>query len=181
MKAKSEKYDLLVIIVATLMILFVVDYFFISLAVVNGGSMYPTIQHGDKLIYKKAPYLYKNFTRGDIIIFKPPQETKKESLFIKRIIATTKDTYIIENGALCVNGIDIRETYICDGEYLNKDYPYTKGIVPDNRVFVLGDNRNNSNDSRRFSCVKKEEVVGKVILRIWPLNKISFFKNPFGG
>lgn len=176
---QKKDYSWLKTVIITLIVLFIVDNYFFSIAIVEGESMFPTINPSDRLIYIKTPLLYKVPKKGDIIIFEPPEELGREGLFVKRVIATEEDKYHIGNGVLTVNDIEIKETYICDGQYLNKDYPNTEGLVPQNEVFVLGDNRNNSNDSRRFSCVHINDIKGKVVIRLWPFKKVGIFTNPF--
>ncbi len=177
-RIEMKKYRHFIIILLIVVTLFLVDYFLFSLAIVKGESMFPTIKDGDRLIYIKSPCLYKDLKKGDIIIFHAPEKSRKAGLFIKRIIATEGESYYIEDGVLRINNMEIRETYTCGGRYINKDYPYIEGVVPKNRIFVLGDNRNNSNDSRRFSCVGKKEVEGKALIRIWPPDRINIFTNP---
>ncbi|SNS76249.1 signal peptidase I [Anaerovirgula multivorans] len=178
-KINSKKYDLLKTITITLMLLFIVDYYVFSLAVVEGESMYPTINSSDRLIYVKLPYFRNRSKRGDIVIFQPPKELARDELFVKRVIATEGDAYCIAKGVLSINDIEIAEEYICAEIYVDKDYEHTYGTVPTDKVFVMGDNRNNSNDSRRFCCIYTQQIRGKVIMRIWPLNEIRTFVNPF--
>lgn len=174
-----KRYDLLKTILITLMILFALDYYVLGLAFVEGESMHPTINPYNRLIYVKLPYFKNNPKRGDIVIFQPPKELERDELFVKRVIAIEEDIYCIKNGILTINDIEIEEEYICEEIYRNKDYPHTDGIVPADKVFVMGDNRNNSNDSRRFCCIYTQQIKGKVIMRIWPLDEIKTFANPF--
>lgn len=174
-----KKHSWLKTIVLTLMVLFIIDHFFLGVAVVEGESMYPTINPADRLIYLKKPALYRYSNRGDIVIFRPPENISKEGLFIKRVVAIEGDSYCIVDGILTINGIEIEEEYVCKEIYIDKNYPYIEGVVPKDKVFVMGDNRNNSNDSRRFYCVELERIKGKAIMKIWPLNEIQRFLNPY--
>lgn len=179
-KINSNNYGLLKSIIFTLVFLLVMDYYFISIAVVQGISMHPTLCPSDRLIFTKLSCIGKKAKRGDIVIFSPPKEVKEpDVLYVKRIIAIEGDTYSIDDGDLYINDIKIKESYICDETYLCKKYNYTEGIVPKGDAFVIGDNRNNSHDSRRFCCIQREQIKGKVLMRIWPLNRIKVFKNPY--
>ncbi|SET32957.1 signal peptidase I [Natronincola peptidivorans] len=174
----SNYYRLLKIVIVVLLLFFIVDYYVLSVAIVEGDSMYPTINPSNRLLFVKLPYFKNNLKRGDMIIFEAPEELNRDELFVKRVIALEDDQYLIDEGVLFINNKEVTECYVCDEEYLCKDYPYTEGVVGKSTVFVLGDNRNNSNDSRRFCCVKKDKIIGKVLLRIWPLNEIKVFMNP---
>ncbi|SDK69081.1 signal peptidase I [Natronincola ferrireducens] len=179
MKKIRFKNDLFKTIIIILILVIVIDLLIFSIAVVVGPSMWPTLSDSDQLVFVKLPYFRNNPKRGDIIIFSPPKESGRDDLFVKRVVAIENDKYSIIDGVLYIDGRKIAEDYICDEEYINRSYPVTKGIVPENMVFVMGDNRNNSNDSRRFCCIKKQQIEGRVILRIWPLNSIKIFKEPY--
>jgi signal peptidase I len=77
-----------------------------------------------------------------------------------------------------INGEKQIENYICEEEYLSRNYNYIEGVVPPNMVFVMGDNRNDSNDSRTFGFVSKDRVKGKVLFKVWPLDEMKAFVSP---
>ncbi|AOY76330.1 signal peptidase I [Clostridium formicaceticum] len=178
-KINSYDYNLLKKIIIILGLFFIMNTFVLSIANVEGESMYPTLNPADRIVFIKLPYFRKNIKRGDVVIFTPPEELGREGeLFVKRVAAVGEDMFMIEGGILQINSIEVMEDYICEEDYINKDYCHIKGIVPQNKFFVLGDNRNNSNDSRRFSCIGKHHIKGRVVLKIWPLHEITTFKNP---
>ena len=153
------------IIAAVLIITFVFET-----VSVDGQSMSPTLAHKDRLIVEKVSYYFRKPKVNDIIVLKYPADTREK--FIKRVIAVAGDEVKIEDNRLFINGIEKDEPYIKE-RFINGYY--NKVTVPENTIFVLGDNRNNSKDSR-FSdvgFVNLKLVVGKAALRIFPFNKIG--------
>ncbi len=143
---------------------------------VVGRSMEPTLENADNLIVDKITYRFFEPKRYDIIVF--PYRDGSGLYYIKRIIGLPGErVYINERGDVYVNQNKLEETYI-------KEKATDAGIaaVPvqlgENEYFVLGDNRNNSTDSRSLEVgiVKKDEIIGRAIVRIWPLNKFKFLK-----
>jgi signal peptidase I len=130
--------------------------------VVVGSSMEPNFQEDERLIISKVVYHLHEPARGDVIVFRPPNNQEVD--YIKRIIASPGDTVKVENGAVYVNGQKLNEPYIKD---LPK-YDMSERKVPQNEYFVLGDNRNNSNDSHNNWTVPRQSIIGKAWLTIWP-------------
>lgn len=121
---------------------------------VSGSSMYPTLNEGEKLIVYK---LDKAYDRGDIVVFKPIDDYTK--YYIKRVIALPGETIEIKNGITYVDGLVLREDYIQD----KGDFNMEKYRLKEDEYFVMGDNRNNSRDSRYFGPIKKDTIYGKII------------------
>ncbi|WXR61345.1 signal peptidase I [Peptostreptococcaceae bacterium AGR-M142] len=158
----------------------VVIAFFITLFVrptlVQGKSMYPTLNPNDYLIVNKIAYKSDMPKKGDIVIFKSDlkREDGKTKDLIKRVIGLPGDHIVVENGDVYVNDLKLDENYI-NGDYTQGDVDV---VIPENHLFAMGDNRPNSLDSRSSSVglVDKEELVGKAFLRLFPFNKIGFLK-----
>lgn len=150
-------------------ILAVVMFFTIQATVetfiVIGPSMMPSFESGQRLIVNKVVYRFREPERGDVIVFASPNGLHED--YIKRIIALPGDIVEIKNKSVFVNGSKLSESYI-------KNPPsYTLGEleIAENSYFVLGDNRDNSNDSHRGWVVPRQNIVGKAWLIIWPYGK----------
>lgn len=142
---------------------------------VKGDSMEPTLSNGDNLIVDKISYRFRAPERFDIIVF--PFQYKEETYYIKRIIGLPGETLQIdEEGKIYINGEVLEESY--GREIIREDHlglaaePITLG--PD-EYFVLGDNRNNSSDSRiaEVGNIKKDQIIGRAWVRIWPFSEIE--------
>lgn len=135
----------------------------IQSCVVFGASMAPTVVDQQRLLISKVAYYWLSPGRGDIIVFEPLN--KQQPDYIKRVIGVPGDTVEIKGGSVYINGQKLDEPYV-------KSPPrYTVPLkqLPENNYFVLGDNRNNSNDSHNGWTIPKQNIVGKVWLRFWPL------------
>ncbi len=143
----------------------------IQSSIVNNISMQPTLVEGHRLIVGKAAYWFGEPQRGDIVVVHPPIETSVE--YVKRLIGLPGDTVEVKGGKVYVNGTELIEPYIKEPPR-STFHLYT---VPENRYFLMGDNRNNSNDSRSGWTVTRQDIVGKAWLRIWPLDKWGLVGN----
>jgi len=153
----------------------VIENLLFSFAVVNGQSMAPTLDSEDRLLIGKAPFIYHRLNIGDLVIFNPPDQSNQDEIFIKRVIAKESDHFYIEDGILYINGERKVENYIFEEDYLKRNYQLLEGVVPPDTVFVMGDNRNDSNDSRTFGFVPKDKIKGKVLFKVWPLDEVKAF------
>ncbi len=144
--------------------LFVVLQNTIQTCVVSSSSMEPDLEVGQRLIVNKVNYYFETVKRGDIIVFKPPLNPTATP-YIKRVIGLPGDTVEIKQGKVFVNGQSLDEPYIKEKPLYTMPPQY---IMPDN-FFVLGDNRNDSNDSHVWGTVPKENIIGKASLSIWPV------------
>ncbi|WP_079412234.1 signal peptidase I [Alkalithermobacter paradoxus] len=162
-------------IVISLLIAMVVTTF-VRPTLVKGYSMYPTLEENDYLIINRMAYKSDTPQKGDIIVFKSHLTTEdgKEKDLVKRVIAVPGDEIKILNGKVYVNEEEQLETYI-NGNYTEG---YIDTTVPDGYIFVMGDNRPSSMDSRdeRIGFVSIDEVVGRVFVRLYPFNKVGTLK-----
>jgi signal peptidase I len=143
---------------------------------VNGDSMNVTLEDGDNLIVDKLSYRFSEPERYDIIVF--PYQYQEKTYYIKRIIGMPGETVQIINGMVYIDGEMLDESY-------GKEVMQYSGVASDpielgdDEYFVLGDNRNNSSDSRDPSVgnIKEDQIIGKAFIRIWPLNKFGILKH----
>ena len=161
--------------------LFIVIYLFILQPnQIRGASMEPTFESGDYIFTSKITYRFRNVQRGDVIVFRSPRNPDIE--FIKRIIGLPGDSIRINNEEVYVNGRQLSENYISaktplwEGGFIKNDQEV---IVPMGHLFVMGDNRPRSSDSREFGFVEIESIIGQVFYRYFPSDKIGTIDNPF--
>ena len=170
----SEVLSLVKIVVIAVVFALVFTNFIIINAEVPSGSMRETIWEGDRLFGFRLAYKFSEPKRGDIIIFKFPDDETQN--YVKRVIGLPNDIVQIKNGRVYINGEELDEPYIKD--YILDDGETYTYIVPEDSYFMLGDNRNNSKDSRYWvnTFVKKEKIVAKVVVRYYSgeKSKIDF-------
>ncbi|MDY6221220.1 MAG: signal peptidase I [Candidatus Alectryocaccobium sp.] len=198
-KAEKEKSMVKVILdyVVTIAIVIGIGFFVMNFILVNAeipsGSMENTIMAGDRVFGNRLQYKFSDPKRYDIVIFKYPDD--ESQLFIKRVIGLPNETVIITGGEVYIADSGTVTDDIPDDELINDptmlpgvkklDDSFTaeqmdttySGVfrVPENSYFMMGDNRNHSKDSRFWvnKFVAKDKIIGKAVLRYWPLNKIT--------
>lgn len=132
---------------------------------VPSPSMEPTIMTGDRIMGFRLSYLADSPQRGDVVIFRYPDNEKKN--YVKRVIGLPGDRVVIDQGQVYINDVILEEDYL--NEEMEKG-PRQEFLVPADSYFVMGDNRNNSDDSRRWqnTYVKKEKIMAKVMFKYFP-------------
>lgn len=155
-------------ILLAVVLAFVVRGFVVETFVVLGPSMEPTLHDLERLFVNKVGYRLQAPSRGDIIVFAYPKDMDRD--FIKRIIGLPGDTLEIKDGRVYVNDSFLNEIYV---SYPDNHANYGKVTVPPAHVFVLGDNRRNSEDSRYFGFVPITNIRGKAFLIYWPVSRFG--------
>lgn len=171
-RQKSFARDTFEIVFLALVLYFVIQYA-VQTVHVLGSSMVPSLQNNDLLVASKISYKLHQPQRGDIIIFKPPNDDARD--FIKRVIAVPGDRLRIDHGIVYINGQVLHESYLPEPWTVNNTWP-TDGkdvIIPPDHYFVMGDNRNHSSDSRQFGYIDASAILGKAEVRIWPLQELG--------
>lgn len=148
---------------------FFIIYFIFQVVHVDGQSMEPTLHNNDRLVVEKITYYFRNPAPKDIVVIKYPSDLSQK--FIKRVIGKSGDKIKVYNNKLYVNGDILEEPYILEKEIGD----FEEQVVPENAIFVMGDNRNHSRDSRSpdVGFVDKKLVVGKAALRLYPFKLIG--------
>ena len=170
----SELIQWLIAILVAFIIALFVDNFLIVNAQIPSGSMENTIMTGDRVVGNRLSYLTKDPERYDVIIFKYPDD--ESQLFIKRIIGLPGETVEIRDGHIYIDGSSAPLEDVETKEYMVGNYgPYT---VPEGCYFVMGDNRNDSKDSRYWinPYVSKDKILGKAVFRYWPITEMKTIK-----
>ncbi len=164
-----EVKDWAVSIAIAIVLAFFIRYFIVELYMVEGPSMQPTLISGERLVVNKFIYRFRAPERNEVLVFKYPRDPSRD--FIKRVIAVEGDTIEINDGKVFLNGKLMDEPYIRDKT--RGSYPLS--TVPPNTVFVMGDNRNNSEDSRfkDVGFVSLEMLKGKAMVVFWPIDRMK--------
>ena len=171
-RQKSFIRDTLEIVFLAL-VLYVVIQYAVQTVHVLGSSMLYTLHDNDLLVASKISYKLHPPQRGDIIVFKPPDEASRD--FIKRIIGLPGERIRIVNSVVYINDRVLREPYLPEKWTYNNNWPSSGQdyiILPD-QYFVMGDNRNHSSDSRTFGPITLDSILGKAEVRIWPLGTLG--------
>ncbi len=141
---------------------------------IPSDSMLPTLEVGDRLVVEKISYYFRPPASGEIVVFDPPQQLQiqgynKDQAFIKRVIGTPGKIVRVHNGKVYLNGTPLEENYIAEPPA----YEMEPVKVPENQLFVMGDNRNNSNDSHVWGFLPKQNVIGHACFRFWPSSRLG--------
>ena len=177
-------------LILTIVIFWVIQTFVAQPYQVQQESMFDTLEEGQYVLVDKLTPHFDSYSRGDIVVFHPfdhedscadPAEQipgeADDTPFIKRVIGEPGDAVEVRDGDVYVNGVRIDEPYL-DGKQTDAFGDDDSWTVPDDRLFVMGDNRGNSTDSRAFGPICISEVVGRAWLRYWPLSTIGILQTP---
>jgi signal peptidase I len=154
--------------VALALVIFLLLQATVQSFVIVEHCMEPNFQEGERVLVNKLAYHFGEPERGDVIILHPPSDPK--AIYIKRIIALPGDAVEVKDGAVYVNGTKLQEPYIKEPPA----YTLHKEIIPGSEYFVLGDNRNNANDSHKWGTVPRQNIIGKAWLSFWPPEELGF-------
>jgi signal peptidase I len=167
-------------LVLTLIIFLVIQTFVAQPYRVEQESMRLTLEQDQYVLVDKLTPNFDDYSRGDIIVFHPPHAPSNNSVpFIKRVIGVPGDVVEIRDGEVLINGVRIDEPYVYSGPTRAPE-GNASWHIPADGLFVMGDNRNNSTDSRSNSIgpVPRENVIGRAFLRYWPLNVLGILPTP---
>lgn len=154
--------ETLYLLVTAFVLAFIIKTFIVQPFKVEMGSMIPTIQPNERILVNKFLYRFRPPQKGDIVTFNSPVEPR---VLVKRIVAVEGDRIYIKKGKVYVNGKLLQESYVENHDSYTTFGPET---IPKGKIFVMGDNRPNSRDSRSFGSVSKKNLLGKAFLVYWP-------------
>lgn len=168
--AKSALRETLETVLVALLVALVIRSFLVQLYVVDGESMFPTLHHGDRLLVNKIGYRFGQPEVGEIVVLEDPQDPRRQ--LIKRVIAVAGETVEVRNRTVFVNGQALKEESYTNPHTVHfLDMPPQP--VPEGYLFVMGDNRGGSLDSRMLGPIPVSKVEGKAFFLFWPLNRMK--------
>jgi signal peptidase I len=172
------------VIVGAVIIALLVKTFLFQAFYIPSGSMEPTLEVNDRVLVNKLSYDLHDVNRGDIVVFKrPPEEAGDITDLIKRVVGLPGETITFADGGVYIDGREVSEPYLKEPlstDSLVDSIPNCEGstvsgcTIPEGRVFMMGDNRRDSRDSRFFGPILESSIVGRAFVRIWPLTSIGF-------
>jgi signal peptidase I len=178
-------FEIVETLVLTLIIFVVIQNFVAQPYKVQQQSMERTLEPEQYVLVDKLTPRFDTYKRGDIVVFKPPTDWggDDETPFIKRVIGEGGDTIEIRDGSVFVNDIEIEEPYVYadeTGDPQPTDAPFDQATwtIPAGELFLMGDHRSNSADSRTFGPVDVDQVIGRAWLRYWPLDTFGILPTP---
>lgn len=167
-KKKGSVWEFVRSIIIALLIVIPIRAWVAQPFIVQGDSMIPNFYHGEYLIIDEFSYHFRKPERGEVIVFHYPRQPSQ--FFIKRVIGLPGDKVEIKNSAVWINGSTLGETYLPQPLATAPDAITILGV---DEYFVLGDNREASSDSRAWGSLKEHFIVGRTLLRLWPLTRIG--------
>ena len=170
-KVMKELREWIKSIIVAIILALIIRGFVMESFIVEGSSMMPTLTDNERVLVNKVTYKFREPKKGEIIVFPHPVYESNDTILIKRVLGLPGDKIEILQGKLYINGNEIEEDYI-----INDNQSYGPFSVEDNTVFVLGDNRNNSIDSRHIGFVEIDDIRGKTFFRYWPLTQVRYFR-----
>lgn len=170
---KNVRENFILVAIALTLALFIRTYI-AEPRFIPSDSMVPTLHTGDRLVVEKVSYHFHPPHFGDIVVFQPPKELQrrgysKDQAFIKRIIGQPGETIAVSKGKVYLNGQPIEENYIAEPPIL----PFPTVQIPPDQFFVMGDNRNDSNDSRYWGFLPRQNIIGRATFRFYPFDRIG--------
>lgn len=159
-------------LIAVVLVFLIIRPFIVQAFFIPSESMLPTLQVRDHILVNKFIYRFKEPAYGDVVVFRAPSSASgdgTEKDFIKRLIGREGDVIEVKNGAVYRNGERLQEPYVLQPP----DYEMKPVKIPEGKVFVMGDNRANSNDSHAWGPLNSDRILGKAMIIFWPPNRIG--------
>ncbi len=147
-----------------------IRHYLVQTFVVEGSSMEPNFISGQYILVDKVSFRFRSIERGEVVVFEPPN--RKGVSFIKRVVGLPGETLEVKDGQILVNSRILKEDWTVQS---TETFSKTDSLLQlkQDQYFLLGDNRPNSEDSRRFGAISKQKIIGRSLLSVWPLKKIG--------
>jgi len=172
-------FEVLKVVAVVFVVTIVIRIFLIQPFVVEGSSMEPDFHDHEYVLIEKISYRFHTPSRGDVIVFRYPNNPSVN--YIKRVIGLPGETIHIENGLVSINGRQLSEAYLASGEKTfesrNTDQAYETKLSAD-QFFVMGDNREHSSDSRDWGPLKRNFIIGRSVLVLYPTKDFQAIASP---
>lgn len=170
------------VIAGAIVLALVVKVFILQAFYIPSPSMYPTLKVGDRVLVNKLSYHLHDVNRGDVVVFERPPSEEASTIpdLIKRVIGLPGDAVTFQNGHVFINGEQLAEPYLPTGVTTTADFAPNRCtaeapcLVPAGDVWVMGDNRNDSKDSRYFGPIEQSTIVGRAFVIVWPFNRVAW-------
>ena len=163
-KALGTVLEIVIIVAAAFAIAMLVQAFLVKPFTIHQVSMEPTLIEGDRILINRLTYHFRDPKNGDVIVFHSP--VKQGEDLVKRVIAVGGDRVSVSGGKVYVNGVAKVEPYLMEQGF---EGDYLETTIPQGKLFVMGDNRNNSGDSRFFGPIDRKSVIGCAFVVYWPI------------
>ncbi len=165
------------VLVAVLLVFLILRPFVVQAFYIPSGSMMPTLQINDRILVNKFIYFFREPQRGDIVVFvSPPNADSQQKDFIKRVVGLPGDRLAVHDGKLWLNGVPQDEPYIADPMLYRFPEHNEEFVVPKGQLFVIGDNRNLSNDSHKWGTLPRHNVLGKAFCIFYPPSRVRLLR-----
>jgi signal peptidase I len=171
--------ETIITVVLALGLYFVIQALVVQTYRVEGHSMDDSLHDGQHLLIDKLTPRFDDYSRGDVVVLHPPDEPEDSTPFIKRVIGVAGDHVEVRADSVWIDGVEIDEPYLAPGSVTEPAFDdEASWDVGQGEVFVMGDNRLDSLDSREFGVVRTDEIIGRAWLRFWPLDALGILATP---
>jgi len=174
-------FEIVETLVLTLIIFFVIQTFVAQPYRVEQQSMERTLEPDQYVLVDKLTPRWDDYSRGDIVVFEPPEawvEGGPKTPFIKRVIGLPGETVEVKDGAVYIDGVELDEPYLFDLQPTTAADEPARVVVPEGQLFVMGDHRGASADSRAFGPIERSAIIGRAWLRYWPISTLGILPTP---
>ena len=175
----SGLWEVAKVVIVSLAIVLPIRYFVIQPFIVRGASMEPNFENREYLVIDEFSFYFRNPKRSEVIVFRYPRDPRQ--FFIKRVIGLPGETVGIHDGKVFIDGEELKESYIPENFGTQGAFFLQTGqevTVPEGQFFVMGDNRNNSSDSRYWGFVPMKDIVGRAWFVYWPPSSVRTVMKP---